>query len=193
MQYLNTAPAEEPLTLDEAKSHLRVDFDSDDTYITQLIIGTRRYVENITNRSLITQTWEYYPEQWPSGNQISIPLPPLQSVTSVKYTDTDDAELTFDAAGYTVDIKSEPGRIVLNDGYSWPTVTLNATNPIQIIFACGYGDTSTVIPADIKAAMKLIISNYYENREPVIVGYSSVQTLPMAIDALLANYRIWPE
>jgi len=186
---LNTAPTIEPVNLSNAKAHLRVSGQEDDLYITDLIIAARRYTENVLNRALITQTWEYYLDDWPET--IEIPMPPLQSVTSVKYTDLDGSQSTFSSASYTVDTDSEPGRIILNDGYTWPNDTLFPTNPIQIIFVAGYGDSTQDVPADIRAAIKLTIANYYENREPSVVG-PFVNAVPMAIDALLYPYRLFP-
>lgn len=135
---LVTPPSIEPLDLTTAKSHLRVDITDDDNLITTLIPAAREYCEAFQNRAYITQTWEMWLDSWPEGNEIRIPRPPLQSVSSIKYYGTDDTEYTFDAANYFVDTESEPGRVVLKYGKSWPTITLRPTNGICVTFIAGY-------------------------------------------------------
>lgn len=183
---LITAPASEPVSLAEAKLHLRVEHAADDALITALIQAARERAEAITRRALITQTWEMYLDEWPEQGFIRLPLPPLQSVTSAKYTDTDGAEYTF--TDWTADAASLPGRVVLNHGAAWPSVTLRPVNPIAVRFVAGYGDAAAV-PASIKAAMLLMIGHLYENREESVVGVS-IAALPMGAEALLAPFRL---
>lgn len=179
---LITAPASEPLTLVEAKLHLRVDVADDDTLIAALITAARQYCEGVLWRALMPQTWELYLDEWPC-EEIELPKPPLQSVTSVKYTNSIGATTTMDAGDYTVDTASEPGRVVLNYGELWPTVTLATANPIAIRYVCGYADAAHV-PETVKAAMKLLIGHLYENREAVVAGLI-VTSVPLAVESLL--------
>lgn len=181
---LITAPASEPLTLAEAKLHLRVDVADDDTLITALIVAARQYCESVLWRALMPQTWEFYLDEWPCDDEIELPKPPLQSVTSVKYTNSVGATTTMSAGDYTVDTASEPGRVVLNYGTWWPTVTLATANPIAIRYVCGYAD-AVHVPETIKAAMKLLIGHLYENREAVVAGLI-VTSVPLAVESLLS-------
>ncbi|MGB9845891.1 MAG: head-tail connector protein [Desulfotomaculales bacterium] len=135
---LITPPATEPVSLAEAKQHLRVDITDDDNLITALITAAREYCEGFQNRAYITQTWQLWLDAWPEGSEIRIPRPPLQSVSDIKYYGTDDTEYIFDAANYFVDAKSEPGRVVLKYGKSWPTIMLRPTNGICVTFIAGY-------------------------------------------------------
>ncbi|MFZ5762838.1 MAG: head-tail connector protein [Thermodesulfobacteriota bacterium] len=183
---LITAPAAEPVSLAEAKLHLRVEHAADDALITALIQAARERAEAITRRALISQTWEVYLDEWPSEGFIRLPMPPLQSVASVKYTDTDGVEHTF--SDWAADVASLPGRVVLNHGAAWPSVTLRPVNPIAVRFVAGYGDAAAV-PASIKAAMLLMIGHLYENREESVAGVS-IAALPMGAEALLAPFRL---
>lgn len=184
---LITPPTEEPITLQEAKNHLRVDTNDDDMLITALIRAAREHAEAITRRSFITQIWEMSLDNWPEGMELIIPFPPLQSVISVKYLDSAGIEHIFDADKYIVDTLNEPGRIVLkNYNYCWPTDILQPADSIYIQFKAGYG-TAAEVPQSIKQAMLLMIGHWYENREATIS--ESIQ-LPLAVEALLWPYRI---
>lgn len=159
---------------------------TEDNLITSLIVSAREQVETHLRRALITQTWELYLDEWPKENFIKIPLPPLQSITSIKYTDVDGTEHTF--TDFTADDVAEPGRAVLDYGCVWPSETLTPVNPICIEFECGYGDAATDVPYSVKAAMLLIIGDRYEHREETVIGFS-VNQIPV-VDNLLATYRV---
>ena len=189
---LITAPTAEPLDIElDVKPHLRVDFSDDDGYIQSLLTAVREHVE-VTELSsaLMTQTWELVLDDWPRLPLV-FPKPPLQSVTSIKYTDIDGAESIFSSAAYQVDADSWPGRLVLKIGQSWPTVTLREIGGVVIRFVAGYGGAIEDVPAPIRQAMQLIISDLYENREnsPVITGTIMPVVLPFAARQLLASYR----
>ena len=126
---LITAPATEPVTSTEAKSHLRVDTTADDTLIGTLITAARQHVEAHLRRALITQTWELVTDAFPVGDVLRLPLPPLVSVTSIKYTDEDGAESTFSSGLYVVDTDSTKGRVVLKNGETWPCLLYTSPSP----------------------------------------------------------------
>lgn len=182
MKTLITAPATEPLVVEEVRNHLRVDDNDEDLLIEGLITAVRENVEAYLRRPLITQTWDLYLDSWPASSRIKLPLPPLQSVTHVKYTDIDDVEETLSSDDYHVDTVSTPGEIVLRYGESWPTATLRTSNPIVVRFVCGYGDASDV-PQSIKQAMLLIIGHHFENRE--ITAPITINKVPESADSLL--------
>ena len=186
-----TAPATEPVTSTEAKSHLRVDTTADDTLIGTLITAARQHVEAHLRRALITQTWELVTDAFPVGDVLRLPLPPLVSVTSIKYTDEDGAESTLSSGLYVVDTDSTKGRVVLKNGETWPSVTLAAANGVRVRYVAGYGEASAV-PRPIRQAILLLIGTMYENRESVLVAQGvTVAQLPFGVDALLMPYRIF--
>jgi len=134
-----TGPAYAPVSLDQVKGHLRVTSTSEDWYIRGLIYAAIGMVEQIIRRKLTTQTWKLFLEAWPIRWFITIPFGKLQSVTHIKYTDSDSTQTTWDSGEYIVDVSSDPGRVVLGYGESWPSATLYPSNPIEIQFVCGYG------------------------------------------------------
>ena len=188
VQVLQTAPATTPITLAEAKSHMRVTLPDEDADITIYIKSATALCEQILQRKLITQTWKMYLDSWPL--YIDVLFGDLQSVTHVKYTDMDEDQSTFAASNYDVDIASVPGRIILKDTKSWPTDTLNANNPIEIQFITGYGDAED-IPDDIRNAVLLTTAHLYENRENYLISTMHIERVPQTARALLSNHRVW--
>lgn len=164
---LETAPVKYPVTLNEARKQCEIGTEQSehDDYLNTLIAAATGQAEQYLHRRMITQTWKLYLEQWPCGSIIKLPFGRLQSVTSIKYKDVDGDETTWDSGEYIVDIQSEPGQIVLDYQEAWPTEELYPSNPIKIEFVCGYGLTGASVPAMIKHAMKLTISDLFENRE----------------------------
>lgn len=185
---LLTAPTVEPISVAEAKVHLRESETSQDTLIQSLIITARDYVERVTRRALAKQSWRLSIDQFPCNGRIRLPMPPLIAVSSVKYTDEAGAEQTLAASQYVVDKASLPGKIDRAYNVSWPS-TRCEPNAVRIEFECGYGDAPASIPEGLKAAMKLLIGHWYENREAVNVG-NITTNLPLTVDALLWPHRV---
>ena len=173
---LVTPPTEEPVTLAEIKDHLHISSTAEDSLLTLYAQMAREAVEGECWRALMPQTWDLYLPGWPAGGVIEIPRPPLQSVTSIKYTDDEGAVHTFAASNYRVDTASEPGRVVLAPDAAWPSDALDSSNPVVVRFVAGYADASAV-PGMAKAAILLQIGEIYANREAVIVG-STPQVTP---------------
>lgn len=182
---IKTPPTAEPRTTAEAKAHLRVTGTDEDTYIDALVAGARQAVENYTGRALITQTWTYYLDAFPDWT-IEVPLPPLQSIASIKYTDTDGVLQTVDAADYIVDAVSARGRITPAFGKVWPTPR-GIINAVQIELVAGYGNAASDVPMAIRQALDLIYGAWFEHRENLVVGASAME-LPDGAKALLAPY-----
>lgn len=183
-----TGPAAEPVSLTEVKSHLRIDSDTEDTYLGTLIQTAREFCENFQNRAYITQTWELTTDSW-GCFPLDIPLPPLISVESIKYFDTENVEATWDAANYFVDIDSEPGRIGLGYLVTLPQTVLRPTNGVKIQFIAGYG-AALDVPLRIKQAILMLVGHYYENRETV--SPVDLKEVPLAVKSLLWLDRIVP-
>lgn len=180
---------DEPVTLEEAKAHLRVDVTDDDDLITALITAARQMVEMVLRRALLSQDWELRLDAFPASDTLEIPLPPLQSIAAITYTQQDGTSVTFAATEYTVDTGSTPGRIALNSGASWPGDSLSALGGVQIAFTAGYASADAV-PQAIRQALLLLVGHLYENREAV-TDTKTLQTTPLAFEYLLQPYRVF--
>lgn len=157
----------EALTADEAKDHLRMTSDAEDAAIEDWIKSAREYLDGptgILGRALFTQTWELVLDSFPCAEVICLPLPPLQSVTSITYLDPDGASQTLSTDVYGVDDSGVEGVIFRKSGQSWPA-TLCQRGAVVVRFVAGYGDTAADIPRRLVSAMKMYIGDLFENRE----------------------------
>lgn len=184
---LVTPPAIEPLTLAEAKDHLRVDSTDEDSLIEPLITAARIYAETFTRRAFITRTYDLFLDGFPAETEICLPRPPLQSVTYLKYTDLGGNLVTISSGDYIVDTASQPGRLSLQYLKFWPTYQQIA-NSVRLRFVAGYGNAAADLPRSLQQAMLLIIGHWYENRETVAPG--ALAEVPMAAQSLLWSERI---
>ncbi len=155
-----TAPATEPVTLSDAKLHLRVDHSAEDDLVRSMITAAREQVESDTGSALITQTWKLVLDAFPDADNILLPRPPLQSVTSVAYLDGDGNQQTLSAGAYVVDTDSRPGRLSLAVGESWPD-TYGQAGDVEITYVAGYGAVAAV-PSGLKTAVKMYLQLLYE-------------------------------
>ncbi len=176
-------PAKEPITLSEAKRHIRYPLDDEDANIERIYIpAARRRVESETGRALITQTKTLTLDDFPGGScPIWIPCAPLQSVDSIVYAANDGTQTTLSTDDYVVDTNSEPGRILPKFGNPWPATkerTLSST--VLVTFDAGYGSTTSSVPAGIREAMLLLIGHYFYHREDVVLGLNA-NLLPRAV------------
>ena len=190
---LVTPPTEEPITLEEAKLHLRVESEQEeeDALILGLVKAARAFVENETGRAMLTQTWRVYLDRFPTrfyrDTAITLPVVPVQSITSVSYYNEAGVLTVFPGGSYVVDLASEMGRIVTGVSIAWPS-TYDIPNAVVVELVAGYPNVGA-IPAPLVAAMKLLIGHWYESRESVVVG-TSAMAIPLGVDALLAPYRM---
>lgn len=188
---LITPPAAEPVTLDEAKAQCRVDTTDEDITLTGLLRAARDKVESLTGFALLTQTWELVLDAWPRGIEITLPLPPLQSVTSITYRDSAGVDHTFAPTSYAVATASIPGRVVLIKGQSWPTTELYPVEAIRVRFVAGWAAAANV-PEVLKLAIKLLVGHWFENREEVTVGAGvAMAEIPFGVENLVADYHNW--
>jgi uncharacterized phiE125 gp8 family phage protein len=198
---LQTAATADPVTLAEAKLHLRVDITADDALITSLITAATLDAEHISGRALMPQKWLLTLDsfvkptaQWgmyvPAVQSIDLPRPPVTGVDSIKYVDAVTGTLTtVNPTVYQVAMASDyTAKIVPAYGQSWPSPRAQPES-VQILFSTGYAD-ATKVPEPIKTWIKLKVGALYENRELVAVD-TRIAMVQMPFDSLLDRYRTW--
>lgn len=189
---LVTPPSEEPVTLAEAKLHLRVDGTSDDTLIARLITQAREWVEAYTRRGLVTQTWLGYEAFFPT--QITLGRGPVTAVTQVEYTDPAGTVVALDPSQYRL-FGLSPNRrprIVPAYGVVWPS-TRKQEDAVRVTFTVGYGAAASV-PARFKQAILLHAGWHYEHREPLSGGGAeggAFEQFRVALEQQIADLRLF--
>lgn len=193
-----TPPADEPVSLIEAKLHCKIEVDEDDALVEGLIAAAREFVENQTHRAFIDRTLELVIDHFPC-REIIFPVTPVLSIDSIKYDDDDGTEQTIDVGDYQVDLFSEPARIWPSVDFSWPS-TVGNPNAVRIEFTAGYGDdgasggspadTAANVPQIAKQAILMIVAHWYANRETVIVGQEAKE-IPFAATILMGQLQVY--
>jgi uncharacterized phiE125 gp8 family phage protein len=183
-------PAAEPLSLADAKDHLRIDADNTafDAMIPAWIKAARESAEHILQRALVTQDWELVLDAFPCG-PIALAYPPVQQVISVKYLDTLGVEQTLAPAAYALDFENEPGWVHPALGTSWPA-TLATVNALRVQFRCGFGGAAAV-PASIVDWIKLHVGISKRNAEGFAQGVSVAELPGRHWDSLLDRHRFY--
>jgi uncharacterized phiE125 gp8 family phage protein len=187
---LITAPTGEPVELAEATAHLRIDDDVEDDYVRGILAAARGWCEKYQNRAYLTQSWRLTLDAFPrcSTGIIRPPRAPLRSVTNIQYVDEDGDTQTWASSNYLVDAQSEPGRIALAYGASWPT-TRCQIGAVTVNYSAGYGE-ATDVPEETKHAIKLLVGHWFANREGVFTGSISKE-IEFAVKALLSHGRVF--
>jgi uncharacterized phiE125 gp8 family phage protein len=180
-------PNVEPITVDEAKAHLRVEHAEDDDLIGSLIGAAREWAEGFTGRKLITQTWSVWLPAWPPA-RFRVPLSPVQSVMSIVYTPVGGTATTVSVDTYAL---APDETLWLARGSAWPSGEILLPEGVTITVKVGYGDAATSVPKRFTQAMLLMIGHWYGHRESVNIG-NITSEIPLGAEMLLWQERIVP-
>lgn len=169
-----------PVSISEARAHLRVDHTVDDVLIAGLIAAARDMCEHELQRTLTTTTYELTLDEFPAG-PIALPMAPLPegalTVGSIKYG---SPEYTLSTTAYALD-RGAPAVVPVS---GWPSIT-SSPGAVRLRYTAG----STAVPAAIKAWLLLYVGQLYENRESAAIG--TIVTPFDYVNRLLDPYRTW--
>ncbi|MCK9542479.1 MAG: head-tail connector protein [Novosphingobium sp.] len=193
MLTLDTAPANDPVTLAEVKAHIRVDHDAEDTAIADMILAATQRLDGrdgLLGCCLITQSWTLTLNTF--RTEIAIPLPPCQSIDALTYVDPDGVTQTLDAGAYQAfGLGSADGAKVRPAfGTSWPAIR-SQPEAVAITFTAGFGDDPGDVPEPIRTAIKMRVGHLYEHRESVTIGTGFIADTPDGADDFVRGFRTW--
>lgn len=184
---LTTAPAVEPVSLADAKQHLRIDGTAEDPLINALIMTSRLHIETALGLALITQSWSYFLDAWPTSRTLELPLRPISAISAIRAYAADGSFTIVPAASYVTDMSAAPPRIVLQTSAAKPAPGRPA-NGIEIAMTAGYGSTAADVPLPIRQALLILTAHWYEHREVVEIDGAATR-VPNSASTLLAPYR----
>ena len=182
-----TGPAIKPVTLAEAKAHLRVLHTSEDALIERLIAVAVSHVENVLSRALITRILKLIIDAFPAKDvAIALPRPPVASVSSVGYLDAAGNVQTLSPPAYVLATSPVDAELSPAPKSSWP-ITSSVRRAVSVTYAAGYGATPADVPEDIRNAILLLTEHHYYNRGVVTDGRFGIT--PMGVTALLDPHK----
>lgn len=205
---VTTEATVDPVSTQEMRDFARLDDSIDTNFLNSFIKAATILCEEYTGRAFInrslrlsidgvedvdetlTEGFSEAPFQIYFNNYLTLPKPPLVSVTSIKYFDDDDTESTWSSTNYYVDSDSQPARILLRTGGAWPT-SLRKANGLQVNYTAGYGDSRADVPEAIRVAIMQAALNMYEHRgEDEKQGFGTgIKLLPIVAN-LLSPYVV---
>jgi uncharacterized phiE125 gp8 family phage protein len=182
-----TAPADEPVTLAEAKLHARIDTAADDALVGMLISAAREQAESLCQRTIALAQWRLTLDRFPSA--IALPMPRVTQVISVEYRDPDGnlLELALD------DVTLDAGSQVSNWLYpaadaTWPD-TWSHPNGVVVVYESGWAPAD--VPLAIKQWILMAVAAGYRNREALVDDRAGRLELPRNfLDGLLDPWRV---
>jgi uncharacterized phiE125 gp8 family phage protein len=190
-----TPPAKEPIDVGFVKSHLRVDWSDDDTYIASLITMARQWMEQKIRRALMTQTLRYTCSITPPPPDrlvvipsmktlIEIPMPPTSSITTVQIGSQIGTWATLTATThYLSELTLTPAVLVLlPEAFDHGNGTLAPDRwRVRITYQAGYGASETNVPMSLRVAIARVVAYLYEHRADPHIPDSFIPS----------EYKVW--
>lgn len=178
------APAGEPVTLVEAKAHLRIDHDADDGLVSGLIRAAREDVETRTGLALLAQEWRLTLDDWPGTGVMLLRRHPVVEIRAITVYGIDGEPVEIPPSSAVLDGRSRPARLWLER----PGTLLRRLNGIEIDFAAGFGESGSEVPDSLRRAILMLVGHWYEFRAAFDAGDQPV-SLPSGYGRLLTPWR----
>jgi uncharacterized phiE125 gp8 family phage protein len=181
------AASEEPVTVAELRTHLRITSTEQDTMLLALIKTARLWAEDFLRFQIVSATWEKYFDAFPlSGREIWLQKSPVSAVTYIHYLNSSGVETTWSSDEWTADYNSTPCRVYEKYGYTYPTPQATQ-NSVWVRFVAGYASAADV-PEIYKQGIKMKAGTLYENPTDEVTG-TQVNKLDLTAEKLLRPFR----
>ncbi len=175
----------EALSLTDLKDHLRIDEVADHDVLLLLITAVRQATEEYLEQTLVTSTYTLAFDKFPAqGELINLRMGPIASIESVQYFDSDNASQNVAGSAYEFD---RNGRLRPTSTLSWPS-TYDRLSAVTVSYTAGQAHAG-LIPEDIRLAMRLMIGDYDQSREDIIIG-TIIASIPIGYRYLLNAHRV---
>ena len=179
---LISGPAAEPVSIAEAKAHLRLGGEEDDALVGALIAAARVAVEIEIRQVLVAQGWRVSLDAWPSDRRVVLPIAPVLSVDAVRVFDADGAATLVPPGDIAVE-----GEVLTVRGASAALAPDVSAGGVAIDVTAGFGAAGAAVPASLRQAILMLVAHWYEHRSAVILGEGPTAT-PEGFRALVAPY-----
>ncbi len=177
---LLAAPAAEPVSLAEAKAHLRIDNSAEDAVISERITAARNFVEAATGLRLIDQQWRFTLDRWPDDGLVRFRAGPLKSLDATRLRD--EAGTATSLALSNFDLVAGANAIRLRTRPADPGRPIGG---IELELTLGFGASAASVPPPLREAMLQLLAYWHENRG----DGEGAGGMPDSIARLLAPFR----
>mgnify|MGYP001289345473 CR=1 FL=1 len=179
--YTTTPTLDDVISVDDLKSHLRVDVSDDDALIEAMRDTAIDFVQQITGRVIGDVDAVVYLDQW---QNVTFDVGPVNEISSVQYIDENGGLQTLPTSNWYADLAGPHARIRFHDVPSLFDYSLN-----RVIVNCNVGHAENAIPAPVIHAIRLLVGHMYENRTAAEIR--SVNEIPFGVHSLLSPFRIF--
>lgn len=180
-----SAPLVEPITLSEAKAHLRVESDHEDSLILDLIKVARQELERQTGLCLIDQSWRLFLDHWPPCGSIDLPFRPVKEISEVRIFNREGNAKTLAPTDYVLDAYGNEPKLHIQK----VAIPTQQHNGIEIDLICGFGGTGSDVPDILKRAILILVAHWFEFRGTYTPNDQPV-SIPPLFDRLIASERL---
>ena len=172
------------ITYAQAKAFLRLNTDTDQTYVEMLIDAATGYIEGLCGRSLVSRQITAAA----SGFDVTVRLYGSNvSSLAVSYYNTDN---TLTSAGdlYIIDNSTPSGKAVAVASATFPSV-YSRPDAVRFVYTSGYGTIDSV-PAVLKQAALFLVADMYENRAFDLAAFKDSSSMIKAADAIISKFSL---
>jgi uncharacterized phiE125 gp8 family phage protein len=183
-----TTVPDEALPVEDFKAHLRLGTSfGQETTQNEVLAGFLRAamsaIEARTGKILITRNFSWSVTGWRDSDAQVLPVAPVTMVTGVSLVDREGTQSDLPGERYWLERDSQRPRLRAV-GTSLPSIPQNGSAVIE--FEAGFGPLWSDLPADLKQAVMLLATHYYEYRNETTLDDGC---MPFGVSSLIERYK----